>query len=530
MDVARSAAVTPSPARGGERLSPVSFSVIALVMGLGLYQFARTLADPDIWGHIALGRLYHETGRIRQPDPFSYVTAGHEWLNHEWLFEVLLFRLFAAVGPPGLIVLKVAVGLLLLGTVYRLLWRQGLHPLRAGLVVVALIHFLAPFFLTVRPHLVTYAFLLIVLLLLRAMDRGDARWLYAAPALFALWANLHPGFLAGLGMLGIWTVVELGRRWLQRGTFGSPARPSMWTVIPILVACVLATGLNPWGFHLLPFLWRTATVPRPDITEWQPLLLVSGQGITYLVLVAAAAAGWIYSRRPRSLPSLGVLVVCGLLPLVAWRHVALAALAIAVLAGEHIGDAWERWASGRAARGSAPSAAVERVLAAAAMVGAILFVVLAMPRLGCIVIDPLSALGQPVRAIELLRASGISGNLAIDFDWGLYAMYHVAPAIKISMDGRRETAYDGRVYQQNLDFKFGQGDWEALLREHDTRLALVRRFLPSDNLLRLKPGWTLLYEDPLAALFGRVDLPYLERIGATPAPSVPYDGAGLCVP
>jgi hypothetical protein len=164
------------------------------------------------------------------------------------------------------------------------------------------------------------------------------------------------------------------------------------------------------------------------------------------------------------------------------------------------------------------------------MAGAVLFVVLAVPRFGCIVIDPPSALGQPVRAVGLLRASGISGNLAIDFDWGLYAMYHLTPAIKISVDGRRETAYDDRVYHQNLDFRFGRGDWEALLREHDTQLALVRRLHPPDNLLRLKPGWTLLYEDPLAALFGRADLPSLERIRATPPPSVPYDGAGLCMP
>jgi len=504
--------------------------VVALVMGLGLYRFARTFADPDIWGYIASGRLYHDTGRIRQPDPFSYLTAGHEWLNFEWLFSVLAFRVFAAVGPPGLIVLKVAIGLLLLGTVYRFLCRQGLPAARAGILVLMVIQFLVPYFAIVRPHLITYGFFVAILLLLHALDRGDSRWLYAAPPLFALWANLHPGFLAGLGMLGIWTVVELGRRWLERGAAGAPARPSMWTVIPILFACVLATGFNPWGFHLLPFLWRTATVPRPDITEWQPLLLVSGQGVTYLLLAAAAAAGWSYSRRPRSLPLLGVLVVCGLLPLLAWRHLALAALAIAVLAGEHIGDAWERWSSARAGRGSAPSVAVERVLAAAATVGAVLFVVLAVPRLGCIVIDPVSALGQPVRAIGLLRASGISGNLAIDFDWGLYAMYHVAPAIKISMDGRRETAYADRVYDQNLDFKFGQDDWEALLREHDTQLALVRRFLPSDNLLRLKAGWVLLYEDPLAALFGRADLPSLERIRATPPPSVPYDGAGLCMP
>jgi len=521
--------VSPGPARGGKHLAPASLAVIALVMSLGLYRFAHTLADPDIWGHLAIGRLYHETGRIRQPDPFSYVTAGHEWLNFEWLYELVLYRIFAAAGPAGLILLKVTVALLLLGVVYRYLCRQGIPADRAGIIVVAVIHFFVPFLITIRPHLVTYTLFLAVLLLLRTMDRGEARWLYAAPPLFALWANLHPGFLAGLGVLGIWTSVEVARRWLGIGPREASARLSMWTVIPILGACVLATGLNPWGYRLLPFLWRTATVPRPEISEWQPLLLGTVQGLTYVLFVAAAALGWSYSRRPRSLPLLGVLVVCALLPLIAWRHVPLAALAIAVLAGEHIGDAWER-GSGYARRIPAPSAAANRVLVAAATIGAVLFVVLAVPRFGCIVIDPPSALGQPVRAVGVLRASGVSANLAIDFDWGLYAMYHLTPTIKISMDGRRETAYDGRPYTQNLDFKLGLGDWAALLREYDTQLALVRRFQPADNLLRLKPGWTLLYEDPLAALFGRADLPYLDRIRATPPPSVPYDGTGLCMP
>ena len=116
-DADGASAVTAGPARG-ERPAPASLAVVALVMSLGLYRFAHTLADPDIWGHIAIGRLYHETSRIRQPDPFSDVTTGHEWLNFEWLFELMLFRVFAGLGPPGLIVLKVAVGLLLLG--YRL--------------------------------------------------------------------------------------------------------------------------------------------------------------------------------------------------------------------------------------------------------------------------------------------------------------------------------------------------------------------------------------------------------------------------
>src|SRR5262249_56380356 len=104
------------------------------VMGLGTKRCAYSFADPDIWGHLAIGRLYYETGRIRQPDPFSYLTAGHEWLNFEWLYELMLYRIFAAAGPPGLIVLKIGGGLLLLGVVYPLLFPQGLFPLRARLV------------------------------------------------------------------------------------------------------------------------------------------------------------------------------------------------------------------------------------------------------------------------------------------------------------------------------------------------------------------------------------------------------------
>jgi hypothetical protein len=501
-----------------------------LVMSLGVYRFSQTFADPDIWGHLVIGRLYYETGRIRQADPFSYVTAGHEWLNFEWLYELGLFRLFAAFGPPALIVAKVAVGLVLLGVVYRSLCRQGLPALRAGIVVAVVIHFFVPAFLTVRPQLVTYSFFLMILLLLRAMDRGEGRWLYAAPSLFALWANLHPGFLAGLGVLGIWTGLELVRRCCEPRAPGVLGRASMWTVIPVLMACVLATGLNPWGFDLLRFLWRTATVPRPEISEWHPLIIVSSRGVTYLLFVTAAVAGWAYSRRRRSLPLLGVLLVCALLPFVAVRHIQLAVLAIAVLGGEHIGDVWERWSSARAGRIAAPTPSAHRALAATATVGAALLLALAVPHCRCIAIDPTWRLGQPVRAIGLLRASGVRANLAIDFDWGLYAMYHAAPAIKISMDGRRETAYDDRTYRESLDFRLGTGDWAAVLRDHDTQLALVRRFDPADNLLRLKPGWTLIYEDPLAALFGRADLPGLDRIRATPPPSVPYDGAGLCMP
>jgi hypothetical protein len=498
--------------------------VIALVISLGLYRFAQTLADPDIWGHIAIGRLYHETGRIRQPDPFSYVTAGQEWINFEWLWELVLYRIFAVVGPPGLIVLKAAVGLLLVGAVYRILCRQGLPAPRAGIIVLAVINFLVPFFSPCVPI---------------SSPTGSSSspccscgpWIAAAcggstplPRSSCSGPTSTPDSSLAWACLGIWTVLELGRRWLERGARGGD-RAGVDVDGHSATGGLLA-GHRPesLGFSSppVPLAHRDRAAAR-DSSSGNRCFLGTVRGVIYLAMVVAAAAGWIYSRRSRSLPLLGVLLV--------WRPAPPGGLAArgARRAGDRRARRRASWAmpgSGGRARTRDPFPAPSTFREPGprrrgdsrrrGVRGS-----WPLPRFGCIVIDPPSALGQPVRAIGLLRASGISGNLAIDFDWGLYAMYHVAPTIKISMDGRRETAYGDRVYNQNLDFKFGQGDWEALLREHDTQLALVRRLNPSDNLLRLKPGWTLLYEDPLAALFGRADLPYLDRIVATPAPPFP---------
>src|SRR5262245_37268056 len=70
-------------------------------------------------------------------------------------------------------------------------------------------------------------------------------------------------------------------------------------------------------------------------------------GLAYAAFVALALWGLIRSRRPRRGSLMAVFVVTALLPLVAIRHTPLAALAIAVIAGEHIGDAWSRCAAAR---------------------------------------------------------------------------------------------------------------------------------------------------------------------------------------
>jgi hypothetical protein len=505
-----------------------NLAVAGLVLSVVLYRFSYTMADPDLWGHLTFGNLVWRSGAVALPDPFSYMTAGSRWVNHEWLFEVLLHLLFVLAGPTGLIVVKLAVSLGMFGLLYHHLRLQGMTTLRVCIVLLLVLHAFLPSLILVRPQTASFLLFLLTLLIIHAVSRGRVGWAWAAPPLFALWANLHGGFLAGLGVLVIWAAAMLGARWAS-GRTRAP-QPTALAVLALLGSSLLATALNPYGIELWRFLVRTAFGTRPEITEWQPLALTTPYGLGYAALVALGAWGVLNSSRERKPALMAVLVVTVLLPLTAIRHTPLAALAVAVLAGEHINDAWERWSPSRSSRQDSARSPWDVRLSAVALVGAAVLVALSVPHLSCIRVDPAQGLGYPARAIGLIKRSGATGNLAITFGWGEYAIYHIGPAIRVSIDGRRETVYPPQAYLESMRFLAGQGDWDALLRSHRTDLALVPVGSAAFNLLKLEPGWQLLYEDALAGLFGHAGASASDAVGRTKPPDLPADGSGLCFP
>ena len=66
------------------------------------------------------------------------------------------------------------------------------------------------------------------------------------------------------------------------------------------VITIAAIFFNPYGIQLLFFLLRTATVPRPEIGEWQPIALMSVEGLVYALLLALALTGLMFSRKESS--------------------------------------------------------------------------------------------------------------------------------------------------------------------------------------------------------------------------------------
>jgi hypothetical protein len=244
----------------------------------------------------------------------------------------------------------------------------------------------------------------------------------------------------------------------------------------------------------------------------------------YLCVLAIGVAGMVASRRHRTPTAILIFAVAALLPLVANRHYPLFCLALVVLAGEHIADIANPWAAPIVGR-----LGQSRFVAAACMLVSLLLLWLSWPRLGCIRIDPFYC-PFPARAVTLLRDSGARGNMAVPFDWGEYILWHLGPAVRVSIDGRRETLYSHATYEQSLDFERGQGVWNALLGNSGTDLVLVHNTSPTANLMSLTSGWVPVYQDKFCVLFARAGTPSLERIVRTPVPQLPDEGAGLCFP
>src|SRR5262245_36060082 len=85
--------------------------LVSLAAAMGVYLFAPTAADPDLWGHLRFGLDLLDSGRIVRADVYSYLTGDQPWINHEWLSEAIMAIAFRVGGASGLIAIKMAIGL-----------------------------------------------------------------------------------------------------------------------------------------------------------------------------------------------------------------------------------------------------------------------------------------------------------------------------------------------------------------------------------------------------------------------------------
>jgi hypothetical protein len=473
-----------------------------LIASSALYFLADNEADNDLWIHVWSGRVILASRAVPRVDAFSYTAAGLPWTDHEWLTEVGFATVFDALGADGLWACKLVVALLTAGLVWLAVARRSRSPWVRGPIMLLVLAALARGY-AIRPQIVSYLGIAALLDGLDALDDGahppPGTWLLIiATALgFAAWANAHAGFVAGIAIVALFALVP---RWPESHQSSSNDVPGPVRVT-LLAAALLGACLTPYGLSLFSYILVELRAPHP-LTEWQPVRLDDPAHLPFLLLVALLLITLPFARMLWQRPWRFALVAgAAIIAARQQRQIPLFALVAAAPLTEQA-DAALGWLRRRSAF---------RLGSAAARIVAVGLCALAAAQLGLLSARVwrtragifYAADEYPVGALAYARQHQLRGNLAVPLDWGGYALWHLAPAVKVSLDGRFATLYPARVVDDNFAFFRGDGgaDSSRLLDAYDTDLALVPRGVRTP--VDARPEWHLLYRDAVAALFAR---------------------------
>lgn len=302
----------PAAGRGGARCGSdatarrrvaAAIACMTAVTAAGLLYANRELAG-DLFWLLAAGRhvdLHGPTGS----DPFLTIAHGGHWYNQQWLSEWLIFRL-QEVG-----------GIHLVSFSYALLLAASLVPLalacrhrRLGGTALAWALFSGAAVCVLQPRAAGFSLLAfaLVLAILQASKRRRLL-LLALPPLFALWANLHGAFAAGLLLIGLLaTAAAIEQR------LGRLPHIRLGRAFPLAAAGAAAAAalvLTPLGAGLVDYMSEIGTNRAlPLLTnEWLPTY--EHPAALALVIAFSAFAAVLFLKHPKPRPLAPALVAIG---------------------------------------------------------------------------------------------------------------------------------------------------------------------------------------------------------------------------
>jgi len=441
--------------------------------------------DPDIWWHLRTGQWIVQHGTVPTVDSFTSSEAGRPWIAYSWLFDVVVYGLYAAVGIRGLLVYEFLLVLATLLALLHLVTPGEPRPTRAAaLTAVAFLAMTGLF--GPRSFLVSIVFFAVVVRsVLVAYRSGRARTLFLLVPLFAVWANVHVQFIYGLAILAFVTAdVAVARWWERRDISPLPLR----TLIVVDAACVAATLLTPYHVHLYRVLFGLGrqTGVYSLIIELRAAQFVGLHDWAALGLALAAAFALGRGGHPRFLVLLFAIGVW-----VSFRSNRdvwfLVVCATAILVTTETRPAVTvPWSHSRRAR------------LTAAVAVTVVFVVLLVTRSRA-TLEAKTSEVFPDAAAATIQTGHHPGPLYNHFNWGGYLIWRL-PELPVSMDGRSNLHGDDRIVRSMRTWA-GLRGWQDDPELSAAGVVIASTEMPLASLLQHDARFQQIYGDTIARVF-----------------------------
>jgi hypothetical protein len=483
----------------------------------------------DAFHEMALFREALIDARFPTHDVFAYTPTVNPSVHHEWATGAVLY--FATVGSGlgvfGLACLKFLLAAALWLMLYRVARMRGAHPYVFAFFSFVVFPVLWVGFATVRAQQFTLLFIAAQLWMQELDWRGRRAWVLLWLAMLVAWLNLHAGFVVGVGLIAFHSLERFGGVLLRERSL-KVAFKATWHLMLAAPAAAMCLQLNPYGSEYIPYLLRAITMPRPLIREWNPLWTTYLPVLTVGVFLVSVGLFAYAQRNIRFSRSRGAafLALCTFMAIKHIRH------------GSIYGVVWiayvPAWIS-HTALGKAFVGVIDgnrrvairtsQVIAAVAMLYACChqFWMPTMPPQRVY-----STACYPTGAVEYLKANKFSGNIVTPFHVGSYVSWEMYPAVKVSLDGRYEVAYQEHVMPEHNAFFGGESEWWKFLEKYPSDAVLVHIQAPVVEKLHMLsdaycdpagPGlmeyWNVVYRDDAFVILAaeHCHLPHIDRSG-----------------
>jgi hypothetical protein len=494
----------------------------------------KLLGDAGIGWHIRTGQLILATHAVPRVDTFSATVHGQPWFAWEWMYDLVVGKLEAALGLNGVVWFTAVVIAAVFAGLFRFLIGRGTNFVVAlGLTLLAtaaaMIHFLA------RPHVVSWLFALAWFWILDSAERGDGlRRLWILPGMMVVWVNIHGGFLVGFVLLGIFWIAAWWEWWstktnrledvLRRIAAARRVRELTW----VGLASSAASVVNPYGWKLHEHIWSYLTnrFLMDHIEEFQSPNFhgVVAKCFGILILIGIVALAWrvpIQRRQKHAagIPTLsqkarkdGAPSVSEILTvlfavyagLYAARNIPVSGILLAMVVGPWLSDV--AVARGFSERMSAVESGLRGHAWIVAAVGVTFLIAVNGGRVGAnqLIDAHFDAARMPVGAVDFLEQQKVGEIFSPDY-WGGYLIYRMNRGVgsepRVVVDDRHDL-YGEEFLKQYLKMWHVEEGWKSGLMGNSKFIYMV---LPRDTAATSAVSeywlWKEVYRDDTAVVF-----------------------------
>jgi hypothetical protein len=479
----------------------------------------RRLDNSDTWWHLASGRWIVENGTVPHTDTLSFTVPGNDWINLQWLYDLVLYLVHQAAGAHALVLLSAAACVATFAFVILHL-RRSLGPW-AATAIAAWVLLASHDRFVIRPEMFSFLLLQAVLWLLARAKENEGRLTWLLVPLMALWANLHALFVIGAFCIGCAAVAALladyaplPRGWREGTALGGRARNRL---LLAAVSSLAVTFVNPYLARgaLFPFKLLSRfgeSSPFSSIGEFQsPFMFWFSDPITgpYQALFLFSIAVVLLAALYRS-DLADLLVFAGLawISVLAYRNTALFALGIAPLLGRALAVLrarfkLDRWECATPVRAATALAALAALAATGWFVASNRYYRWdgRTHEFGLGVLES----NFPIHAAAFVEEHDLPGPIYNDLTAGGYLTWARPNGEKVFIDGRLEV-YDDFFARYSAALR-DPVLWSAQVENFGINTVLLFHGWgnrhPMIGWLNDNPEWSLVYFDEVAVVFLR---------------------------